>query len=370
MSTTSSLSRIEANGIVIPSTQQHVRFPVLDTIRGLAFILVLFAHIGQARGLPSIGMGQFGVWIFFVLSAFLLSYPFFSQPSTFGQPRVLGVYFIRRFLRIFPPLALALVAFHFLRAWEWDKVWRNLVFLRGDGLLWTVYIETRYYLLLPLMVAAVDLLWGRPVLLGSVLTVALGLQLIDAPFWKSPKIWYAWGQGLHAFLQYLPLFVSGTLLARLHVAVSSSNLWSARLRRSAPAGMVTSFLLLALLSPAAPAMNLGICMPPDFYFCWWMPMIPLICALVFFPLFVGGPLNRFLVHRGCRFFGIVSYSGYLCHMIFVEHFAAISNPGLFVIAAAGATCLVATLGHYLVERPFGALARFVDSKISQRVGTV
>jgi peptidoglycan/LPS O-acetylase OafA/YrhL len=302
-------------------------------------------------------MGQFGVWIFFVLSAFLLSYPFFSEPSTFRQARVLGVYFIRRFLRIFPPLALALVAFHFWRAWGWDKVWLNLVFLRGDGLLWTVYVETRYYLLLPLMVAAVGLLWSRPVLLGSVLTVALGFQLTDAPFWKAPKIWYAWGQGLHGFFQYLPLFVSGTLLARLHVAVSSSNLWSARLRRSAAACTVMSFLLLALLSPAAPAMNLGICVAPNFYYCWWVPMIPLICGLVFFPLFVGGPLNRFLGHPVCRFFGRISYSGYLCHMIFVERFAAISGPGSFVIATTGATCLVATFGHYLVERPLGAIAR-------------
>ncbi|HEY4246479.1 MAG TPA: acyltransferase [Lacunisphaera sp.] len=360
MSTSSSFSRIEASAIVIPSKQQNPRFPVLDTIRGFAFLLVLFAHIGQARGFPSIGMGQFGVWIFFVLSAFLLSYPFFSQPSTLGQPQVLGVYCIRRFLRIFPPLALALVAFHFLRAWGWDKVWRNLIVLRGDGLLWTVYIETRYYLLLPLIVAAVTLLWRRPVLLGSVLIVALGLQLIDAPFWKEPKTWYAWGQGLHAFFQYLPLFVSGTLLARLHVAVSRSNLWSARLGRSAPVCTVASLLVLALLSPAAPAMNLGVCVPPRFYYCWWVPMIPLICGLVFFPLFLGGELNRFLAHPGFRFFGMISYSGYLFHMIFVERFATISSNGLFVIVVVGASCLIATLAHYLVERPFGALAQSLN----------
>lgn len=356
MSATSRLFRIEASGIVIPNKHQSHHFPVLDTIRGLAFLLVLFAHIGQARGLSTKGMGQFGVWIFFVLSAFLLSYPFFSHPSTLGQVRVLGAYFIRRILRILPPLALALVAFHFLRDWEWDKVLRNLACLQGDGHLWTVYIETRYYLLLPLIVAVVAFLWNRPVLLGAVLTVALCLQLIDAPFWKDPKTWFMWGKGLHAFSQYLPLFVSGTLLARLYVAVSSSNVWNAQLRRTAPACTVTSFLLLFLLSPAALAFNLGVCVPPSSYYCWWVPMIPLICGLVFFPLFVGGSLNRILAHPGCRFFGKISYSGYLCHMIFVEKFAAISDTGLFVIAVAGATCLIATLAYYLVERPFGTLA--------------
>jgi peptidoglycan/LPS O-acetylase OafA/YrhL len=207
------------------------------------------------------------------------------------------------------------------------------------------------------MVAAVALLWPRPILLGFLLTIAGGLQLIDAPFWENPKTWYAWGQGLHAFFQYLPLFVSGTLLARLHVAVSNSNLWSERLRRSAPVCTIVSFLLLGLLSPAAPAMNLGICAPPRYYYCWWMPMIPLICGLVFFPLFVEGALNRFLAHRGWRLFGAISYSGYLFHMIFVESFSSISSNGLFVIAVVSATCLIAILAHHLVERPFGALAR-------------
>src|SRR6185436_2230650 len=96
--------------------------------------------------------------------------------------------------------------------------------------------------------------------------------------------------------------------------------------------------------------------PQDNFYLWWLPMIPLICGLVFFPLFLAGPLHRFLAYPGCRFFGKISYSGYLCQMIFVERFVAISSDGLFTLAVAGATCLIATIAYLLVERPLGALA--------------
>jgi peptidoglycan/LPS O-acetylase OafA/YrhL len=361
MSATSESSRTEASGPVVPGPRQHPRFPALDAVRGLAFLLVLFAHIGNARNLPTQWMGQFGVWIFFVLSAFLLSYPFFAQPSTMGQAGALKAYFIKRFLRIFPPLALALVAFHFLRGWDWEIVLRNAACLQGKGILWTVFIETRYYLLLPFMVATVAFLWSRPIVLSAVLLVALSLHLIDAPFWENPKTWFAGAvrrefQGLHLFLQYLPVFVSGTLLARLYVAASSSDLWSARLRRIAPACTITGFIALAMLSPSALGMMRGVPVAQDIFYLWWLPMIPLICGLVFFPLFLVGSLQRFLAHPVCRYFGMISYSGYLCHMIFVERFAAISSDGLFTLVVAGASCLTASLAYLLVERPLGAVA--------------
>jgi peptidoglycan/LPS O-acetylase OafA/YrhL len=211
------------------------------------------------------------------------------------------------------------------------------------------------------MVAIVAFLWSRPAMLSAVLLVALCLQLSDAPFWKDPGIWFAGLgrpglQGLHSFFQYLPLFVSGTLLARLYVAVSCSALWSSQLRRIAPGCTLTGFILVAMLAPSAMGMILGVHVPQNYYHGWWVPMIPLICGLVFFPLFVGGSLGHLLVHPGCRFVGKISYSGYLCHMIFVERFAAIPSNGLFAIAVIAASGSVATLAYYLVERPLGALA--------------
>ncbi len=369
MSNTASLSRAEAGDRVTPKTRPVLHFSVLDSIRGLAFLLVLFSHVGNARNFLTRGIGQFGVWLFFMLSAFLLSYPFFAQPTTIGQAGRLKAYFIKRFLRIFPPLALALVAFHFFRGWSWEMVLRNLADLQGSSILWTVFVETRFYLLLPFLVAVVAFLWSRPLFLSVVLVVALILHLIDAPFWKNPKTWFAGAEtpgalGLHLLLQYLPLFASGTLLARLYVAASSSTVWTSRLRKIAPGCTIVAFIAVAMLSvsSAVVGMILGVSVSPGYYQLWWLPMIPLIGSLVFFPLFVTGPLNDFLAHPGCRYFGMISYSGYLCHMIFVERFAAISSNGLFTLAVAGASCLTATLAWLLVERPFGVLALSLTRK--------
>ena len=49
------------------------RHPALDGIGGLAILFVLASHVSDHKGLGRNGVGQFAVWLFFVLSSFLLS---------------------------------------------------------------------------------------------------------------------------------------------------------------------------------------------------------------------------------------------------------------------------------------------------------
>jgi len=53
-------------------------FPALDGLRGLAAMAVVFSHasnadMGVIYGVPLAGLGRFAVWLFFVISAFLLT---------------------------------------------------------------------------------------------------------------------------------------------------------------------------------------------------------------------------------------------------------------------------------------------------------
>src|SRR5690349_13573282 len=65
----------------------------LDAIRLLAASLVFASHVGWAIGVPGlIGLGAWGVALFFVLSGYLI-------PTVYAKG---GPYFSRRLLRILP----------------------------------------------------------------------------------------------------------------------------------------------------------------------------------------------------------------------------------------------------------------------------
>jgi peptidoglycan/LPS O-acetylase OafA/YrhL len=78
--------------------------PSLDGIRALAVGLVFFAHSGLERLVP----GGLGVTIFFVLSGYLISTLMRVEQARAGRISFRGFY-LRRLLRLMPPLAIVVV---------------------------------------------------------------------------------------------------------------------------------------------------------------------------------------------------------------------------------------------------------------------
>lgn len=349
-----------------PAMSTRAHFPVLDSVRGFAFLLVVFAHLALTRGRPAVGMSQFGVWIFFALSAFLLSRPLFAAPDRWRDPAELKAYAWRRVLRIFPPLAVAVTAYGwYFPEFTWPVCVLNFLCLGVYGTFWTVFVETRYYVLLPFVVAAVVALRTRPRLFAAILAAGLALHLWDCPFWRPWASWRAsatgpastWAGREHFFLQYLPIFVAGTLLAALHVALDHSPRSAAALRRWAPAGCLAAGLGFLLLAAAETGLLPGTAGVRWHLESLWLPLLPLTLLLVLFAASAEGRAAALLGHPLLRYFGDISYSGYLCHLIFVKAFhPLISNSVLYVGATLAATLAVATASHQLIERPFMKLA--------------
>ena len=82
-------------------------FATLDGLRGIAVLTVVLSHLSLLDLNPFLinfaGIGKCGVYLFFVLSAFLLTYQFFERglQSAFTAP-ALANYFWRRALRVLP----------------------------------------------------------------------------------------------------------------------------------------------------------------------------------------------------------------------------------------------------------------------------
>jgi len=89
-------------GLVPPSG--GTRFPALDGLRGLACLAVAAGHLHLLYPRMNEGFSGGAVAVFYVLSAFLLSYPWFI-----GKPIKPGSYYIRRLFRIWPAYLVSLL---------------------------------------------------------------------------------------------------------------------------------------------------------------------------------------------------------------------------------------------------------------------
>jgi peptidoglycan/LPS O-acetylase OafA/YrhL len=158
---------------VSSSTGSH--FEMLDGLRGVAILLVVASHalyVNPSRSVllkffnwAVIQSGWMGVPIFFVLSGFLISYPFFQKREDSPQFWYPRGYVRRRIAKIIPPFYLSIVfflAFFALTAWNpayLDSAWKWATgvgnFIRPDpvfnGSYWSLIVEAHFYIVLPLL---------------------------------------------------------------------------------------------------------------------------------------------------------------------------------------------------------------------------
>ncbi|MED1205214.1 acyltransferase family protein [Heyndrickxia acidicola] len=94
-----------------------MRYDQLDSVRGIAAILVFFNHISMVTVTPLIALffsfyfplnmlfqGDAAINVFFILSGFVLFLPY-----TYGDAPPYGIYLVKRFFRVYLPYLLAIV---------------------------------------------------------------------------------------------------------------------------------------------------------------------------------------------------------------------------------------------------------------------
>ena len=106
---------MQINKLFFPHDNKREHFKALDGLRGVAVLLVLLSHSSNANlffheFLNFQRIGKVGVYLFFVLSAYLLdrqiALAFMTKKSSKGYWKN---YFLRRFLRIYPLFVVALI---------------------------------------------------------------------------------------------------------------------------------------------------------------------------------------------------------------------------------------------------------------------
>ncbi len=336
------------------------RIPTLDGLRGLAVLLVLWAHLpvdlfGPAgRALYfAVQPGYLGVDLFFVLSGFLITRILLADRAR-GRP--LRHFLVRRFARIFPIYYLLILAMWLLDpgshlAWCAGYL-SNFYYAvqRAPSPMehtWSLAVEEHFYLVWPLAVTWLPVATSRRVALLGILPLAVGLALATAALepWlpaQADSLIYriTWYRILSLGLGALFAFGERELRA------DPARLWWTAARFLVPALLVLPTALLVDHRFVGPIMLVGFSLLSSALF---------LAGLAAHG--TGGLPARLLTLPPLRFAGRISYGVYLYHLPILYAFGVQGSapghpPDLGAIGSALlASLLVATASFYAIERP-------------------
>ena len=308
------------------------RIPSLDSLRGIAILMVIGSHImppviqASPVGVPLIAVGRGGVILFFLLSGYLIFRNIQRQP--------VPVFMLRRLFKILPSywlnlailfaLDLGLTAgeHHPARSYLTDFLMvSDIVRQRSvSGVYWTLLIEIKFYVFIALQYA---LLRGR-----GMATIVAGLVGLAAAAAAMR------GQGSQ-LLAFFPVFYVGIYLHRAEAAGWQPRSMAALAMATAAAAASAAFFGDEISASSAVFVIAG-------------AGLFLLC------------LRTGLAPRWLGFFGATSYSNYLYHAVIGAAVFRLAGPGYAFVAAVVLATAAAALMFRLVEQPMVRLGRLTE----------
>jgi peptidoglycan/LPS O-acetylase OafA/YrhL len=328
--------------------------PALDGLRGLAAISVVIAHLPTKTPFwETVSFGECGVFLFFVLSGFLMTHLHLQQPFNSTNVRRFCVARVARIVPLYYTIVLAAFAVSMLTQadfhYRMDLVGlaRLLAFVGSVDVFWSVGPEFQFY-------GFFLLLWCIPSLQARARTIALALlgAFVVASYAASPYL-----PGI-LFVSKLHIFLGGVGIALLRAW------WTARSQPTAGAIPVLQLLacaaVLVMLMPY-PHMLLPIFPAADVaqISAWYYTDLPRVAlaALVVLAFSYRSRLSDALLGNGpVSELGRSSFSIYLLHRPVIDIMTALHlfdrlNPWVAGLGCILATALLASLVNRVLETP-------------------
>lgn len=325
-----------------------------DGLRGLACLTVMVMHATSftyPAAIPYLtGCGKIGVWLFFTLSAFLLTVRL--QTAGLGRASLFD-YALGRVLRIYPLFLVAAIA-HFacgIGIADWQQFLATASLLSGPAHLWTIPIEMAFYLALPAIVLVLGTLqraYGDSGLVAAV-AISVGAHQLSWPYWQTPEnsINLAW---------HLPTFLFGATAAYLRHVTFPRDL----AREALP------IMILVAVALSAPAVRYAIFdISPTRYLMdkhLWMGLAyaVVICCVVSRPTRV----TQWFDSGAMIWMGRVSYSTYLFHWIAMHLLLGLLPVSPLTVAVLVLWSFAVGLVMYVAaERPLADLRRWLVAPV-------
>lgn len=339
----------------------HFYVPSLDGLRAVAVMLVFVFHIW-----PQLGIGGFGVTVFFFLSGFLITSLLRLEHDRSGTVS-LKHFYLRRVLRIFPPMYLALAFMVVASAVMRAPVDRPTVALQavhltnyhmavgatghpvGSAVLWSLSVEEHFYLFFPLAYLGLQRLVARPERQAAVLLGVCALILA----WRCGFV-----LGLHGTANYVSYATETRVDSILYGCALA--LWRNPALPTTPKWPPVGLAIAVGLGLAAIAATMLMRRPE-----LRVTLAYSIHGLALAPIFIAAIQYserlpwRLLNLAPVRWIGLISYSLYLLHLPIIElcHRYVTASPIPLAGVAFVASVAASTLVYFAVEKPCARLRK-------------
>lgn len=354
------------------STGKH--FDVLDGVRGLAILMVVIYHTTYFNASNGVAIKSIetllqsfwmGVPIFFVLSGFLISFPFFRARLADNHFWYQDGYASRRAAKIIPPFYLSLLIFatygffqsgsadYLFAGLKWAVGLPNIVptFPKLNSSYWSLIVEAQFYVLLPLLFLSFR--GAKPIktagfIFITLLCVPLAARLIS---WPAAADEFTIHFAMERFPCSLDYFGWGVLFSGYYCSLPAAKEDLRALAKIGYAGV--ALLALSILLCAFWEYKFDIHDHPTRWAIEAHHLLPAISAfLMLFFIFDPECLGtKVLAHRWLRFTGLISYEWFLFHQPVVQAFADKYRdfPGMIP------RCLIKTILPVVITFVFSAL---------------
>ena len=345
------------------------RIEWLDALRGLALLIVYFAHVIARYASTekySHGVGKIGVWFFMLSAGYLL---LMRLPEKLDGRWLLG-YYIGKFFRLFPCLVVgAFLVYREDIRHSAKEILQTVFFLKGPQHLWYIPVLAVFYLVAPLVILTDRFVKNRAVLAGICILFGTAFALIY-PFTEYPE-------NSIALKWYLPVFLMGILL--WYVTHLTENTGKRGEKAISGGGnrkkcwafwdglaLIAAFTIVAL----TPAVTCGLFHSGNTRF---LPNKYLLIGGLWFLILLGlinGKAGRRILEK-CRplvWLSRISYPMYIVHYPIIAILKKKWEPGgLTMLPAAFMVSLVlSVILHYVLEKPADKLGKKIRSYLMSR----
>ncbi|MGA2853207.1 MAG: acyltransferase [Verrucomicrobiota bacterium] len=352
------------------------QIPSLNGWRAVAILLVILDHAVYTAGFPAdripawgwvlLQQGDLGVRIFFVLSGFLITHLLLKEAEQRDSVSFKRFY-IRRCLRILPVYVtylsvLALLLKIGVYSGESNSSWLGaLTFTRNmvgpvnsfTGHFWSLAVEEQFYLAWPLCLI-IFALWRRPRLAYSLILIPVFLcPLVRTSGMTIENNGEFYGRvfGGNSILVYADSLAIGCLgaflLRRVFLRLTS---------------VASSFVLAAALAIIASGAVLGLVSGIPNFVLAFIPSVQAVAILIAMWISTQHQNNiifRVLNWPPVNLLGILSYSLYIWHVLFLSNFTGSTLRAILYDWRTWWLLSIATaaLSYYCIERPVLRLKR-------------
>lgn len=350
----------------------------LDGIRGIAVLIVILSHSSNAGFISTpyldfSGFGQYGVMLFFFLSAFLLSRPYFNSDNQIINAKdgiiyintsELFSYSLRRLLRIMPLYYTVLlfdfyfINFYFKNQNDYTLLMDHLLFQKGISVFWSIPVEMTFYLVLPIVVFLLITLSKTVNRLYFLTFILILWSLLMLLFDLSNS--FLQTMGIHF---YVPLFIFGIFTSLLYAkSTEFSKEFSKKVKFFLECIAILCIFIIIIRIPHIwfnfrgqdfnYIKSVGI--PIDF-FRTNIVLLGIVTSVFTYCFLNGlGYIKKFLSFGLLRHIGKISFSMYLIHppvIFFVLNLEDIPYA-LKAILVFIITFVIANITFVVIEKPF------------------